>query len=344
MADNSSPDYKALYLKEHNERNQAIKRQEQAEEELKQIEQRLKQVEERNQPTHFDKFIHGSVPMESSKSDSDQTTSSQERNLNQITSSPPTQRLTHEKSSCHCQASQIQQHTAEYCTQKCLLGLQRGDILDSNCPNVKLHRQDQASNQHLITAERLIQLLKQQLDEDLDHNCTPFGVHSAYGEPFKITCVAYGYTVVGKGTTSHGWKEVSREADVYHILKRAQGSAVPVFLGTIDMKMCYFLHRRQIRHMLIMAWGGKVTSELERTEALVHEIRKSGRDIRALGVMHRDLRYENVLWNAEVGRALIIDFHKVELVPRSKEKQAGSLKRRSHKTQDHESKRLQVIE
>lgn len=43
-----------------------------------------------------------------------------------------------------------------------------------------------------------------------------------------------------KGTTSGLWKEVSREAQVYQILRKAQGSAVPVFLGTIDLaKVCF---------------------------------------------------------------------------------------------------------
>jgi hypothetical protein len=53
----------------------------------------------------------------------------------------------------------------------------------------------------------------------------------SYGAPFKLTCTKYGYTVIGKGTTSSLWKEVSREAQVYRILRKAQDSAVPVFLG-----------------------------------------------------------------------------------------------------------------
>ncbi|KAK9321513.1 hypothetical protein V1517DRAFT_241983, partial [Lipomyces orientalis] len=59
----------------------------------------------------------------------------------------------------------------------------------------------------------------------------------------------YGCTVVGKGTTSGLWNEVSREADVYRILQRAQGSAVPVFLGAIDLKQIYFHDEGDIRHM-----------------------------------------------------------------------------------------------
>ncbi|KAJ5865220.1 uncharacterized protein N7529_007136, partial [Penicillium soppii] len=49
----------------------------------------------------------------------------------------------------------------------------------------------------------------------------------SYGAPFKLTCTKHGYTVIGKGTTSGLWKEVSREAQVYRILRKAQDSAVP---------------------------------------------------------------------------------------------------------------------
>lgn len=216
-----------------------------------------------------------------------------------------------------------------FCTQRCLLGLHRNRPLDGNCPNVALHQQGQNSNQHLITARRLVELLKQQLDEDLDHNCTPFGNRGAYGAPFKITCATYGYTIVGKGTTSHLWKEVSREADIYHILQKAQGSAVPVFLGAIDLAKIYFLHGAgEIQHMLFMAWGGESTSKLKQQPVLLREILRSKNEIRALGVVHQDLRPDNILWNPELKRALIIDFHRSSLDCRPSEKRLARIKNR----------------
>ncbi|KAK9344105.1 hypothetical protein V1522DRAFT_411185 [Lipomyces starkeyi] len=62
-------------------------------------------------------------------------------------------------------------------------------MLDSRCPNVELHRQGRDNDRHLISTECQVQLLKKQLDENIDHDCTPFGVCGAYGAPFKITCV-----------------------------------------------------------------------------------------------------------------------------------------------------------
>ncbi|KAK9242830.1 hypothetical protein V1506DRAFT_448475, partial [Lipomyces tetrasporus] len=78
------------------------------------------------------------------------------------------------------------------------------------------------------------------------------------GAPFKLTLSSHGYTFVCKGTTDLGWKEVRREPDVYRALRRAQGSAVPVFLETVDLEMAYFLQGgADIEHMLLMSWGGK---------------------------------------------------------------------------------------
>ncbi|KAK9237156.1 hypothetical protein V1525DRAFT_173960 [Lipomyces kononenkoae] len=266
--------------------------------------------------------MHRPESMDSSDSDSNQATSGRKRTLDQISSSAPlTQPSSQQRDSSSHRRGRRWHYRAEFCTQKCLLGLQRGGLLDSQCPNVELHRQGQDTKRHLISTERLVQLVKQQLDEDLDHNIKPFGVCGSYGAPFKITYVPYGYTVVGKGTTSELWNEVSREADIYRILQKAQGSAVPVFLGAIDLKMIYFLHGgAEIRHMLLMAWGGEDTSGLEHSKELLREIWRSEKEIRALGVVHEDFRFHNALWNEELGRALIIDFHRSKLAPRLLEK------------------------
>lgn len=166
------------------------------------------------------------------------------------------------------QGSQSRRHDAQFCTQRCLLGLQNGGILDDFCPNVELHRRGQDDLMHSIATEDLVRLLNVQLDENIDR-CTPLGSCGAYGAPFKLTCAVYGYTVVGKGTTSGLWKEVSCEAQIYQILRKAQGSAVPVFLGTIDLAKFYFLHGAgEVRHMLVMGWGGEITTTMELTSRL----------------------------------------------------------------------------
>lgn len=263
------------------------------------------------------------------------------RRISQVTSSPSTR-----QDARNDRSGQSQRHDAQFCTQRCLLGLQTDGALDNSCPNVTLHRQSQDDLKHPINAEDLLRLLKVQLDENLDKDCTPFGTCGSYGAPFKLTCAAYGYTVVGKGTTAGLWKEVSREARIYQILQKAQGSAVPVFLGTIDLALIYFHDAGDISHMLVMGWGGESIVNMELTSSLRREIHRSKKEIRELRVIHEDLRRANILWSHELNRALIIDFHRSKLDPRPISKRSRPAKRKSDRTESpdgNDGKHLRVL-
>ncbi|KAJ5737408.1 uncharacterized protein N7483_002533 [Penicillium malachiteum] len=254
---------------------------------------------------------HRSQSPDSSGSEPNQA--SRKRGFSQITSSPSVQQPAHPPNTRTDPGNQSRYRNSQFCTQRCLLGLHSGGDLDESCPNVTLHRQDKGDRTHPITSEGLLLSLKAQLDENIDR-CISLGSCGACGAPFKLTCATYGYTVIGKGTTSYLWKEVSREVQVYRILQKAQASAVPVFLGTIDLAKIYFLHGAgDIRHMLVMGWGGESIATMELTPWLRKEIHKSDKEIKALGIIHDDLRGENVLWNEELSRALIIDFHRCTL-------------------------------
>ena len=281
-----------------------------------------------------------------SSDDSDSNTTAPEarrkRNLSQVTSSPHNQ-SPRPRGFGNDRSGTSRQHTTQFCTQRCLIGLQQKDgLLDDNCPNVDLHRKSRNDERHPITAEALVQQLNQQLNKDLDHYCTPLGGCGPWtsGAPFKIVCELYGYTIVGKGTTDRHWKEVSNEAVIYRILRKAQGSAIPVFLGKIDLATTYFLHGAgEIRHMLLMAWGGEKISGLELPVKLDHELRRSRKEIHSFGVVHGDLNDENLLWNSELKRILVIDFHDVVLSPGLKKRQSSATKRKCSEPQRQERKR-----
>lgn len=130
----------------------------------------------------------------------------------------------------------------------------------------------------------------------------------------------------------------------YQVLRRAQGSTVPVFLGAISLAKIYFLHGAgEIRHMLLMARGGESTTKCKQRPVLRHEIYRSMEEIRSLGVIHRDLRPDNILWSAELERAIIIDFHRAELDRRLMRNRMKSVKRPLCRTEEQEPKQLCVL-
>ena len=100
------------------------------------------------------------------------------------------------------------------------------------------------------------------------------------------------------------------------------------FLGTIDLAKIYFHDGAgQIRHMLVMGWGGECTATMALTPHLSREIHRSNKEVKALGIIHEDLRRDNVLWCEELGRALIIDFHRSTLRCRPAKQRLGPAKR-----------------
>lgn len=271
--------------------------------------------------------------------------SGRKRGFSQLASSPSTRRLAARADMQETQSGQSREHKAKFCTQRCLSGLQQCGILDPRCPNAKRHISGRHGDRHPIDAETLVQMIKEQLDRDLDHNFTPMGFQGGYSAPFKVTCAAYGYTVVGKATTSQRWKKVSREAEVYRILHHAQGSAIPVFLGAIDLAKVYFLHGAgDIRHMLLMGWGGEDLRHAKPEKDHHRAVLRSLREIHSLGVLHQDVRPENILWNAELNRALIIDFHRCTLDhQRPIYRLSRSAKQRGYGPQGHKPKRVRLV-
>ncbi|KAK9492622.1 hypothetical protein V1508DRAFT_323938, partial [Lipomyces doorenjongii] len=99
--------------------------------------------------------MQSSESMDSSDSDPNQASSGRKRPLNPITLLPPSQRHSRQIGSQSDRVGRRQHHTTKFCTQRCLLSLQQGGMLDSRCPNVELHRQGRDCDRHLISSELL---------------------------------------------------------------------------------------------------------------------------------------------------------------------------------------------
>ncbi|KAI1636977.1 hypothetical protein F4809DRAFT_650132 [Biscogniauxia mediterranea] len=215
----------------------------------------------------------------------------------------------------------------EYCTQKCILGLVNGYVFDTDCPNLELHqRQDNQSNvvntndEHPISHSEFLELLSHQLKCTLDYGITSLDVAGARGALFKVTLLAYGYTFVSKGTIQAFIPDLEHEARVYERLRDVQGIHVPVFLGAIDLQSLgrkyYYDFNVDIVHLCFLSWGGlslRNVQHLDRS-TLQPMALEAMRAIHQRGVVHKDARYENILFNPQTERITLIDFERSKFV------------------------------
>ncbi|KAH6889924.1 hypothetical protein B0T10DRAFT_487099 [Thelonectria olida] len=221
-----------------------------------------------------------------------------------------------------------------YCTQKCLLGLVNGGSLDPRCPNMTFHSKQpdndrnncrspsRTCTRHPIDHAEFLELLWEQLERSLDDGITPLGQGGARGVLFKVTLLAHGYTFVSKGTARAFTKDLQHEAAVYKRLRPIQGIYVPVYLGAIDLRsmnrIYYYDHRVYVIHMIFLSWGGndlRPTGIVGGAEELLEG--KAVRSLRAMhqqGVIHKDVRWANMLFNAEINGVMMIDFERALVV------------------------------
>lgn len=210
----------------------------------------------------------------------------------------------------------------QYCTQKCLLGLVAGDVLDEKCPNISLHRRTDGDSCHPVDHTAWLGLLRKQLGRTLDDGVVPLGKQGARGVLFQVTLLAYGYTFVSKATTAKFVRELEHEAKVYERLRPLQGVRVPAFLGTVDLRELgrtyYYDIEVHIIYLMLMSWGGRSLDEAEVSDKAKAErgVVQSVRALHAHGVAHTDVRDANVLWDEQTERAMVIDFEQAVLAER----------------------------
>ncbi|RTE73952.1 hypothetical protein BHE90_011614 [Fusarium euwallaceae] len=218
-------------------------------------------------------------------------------------------------------SQRLAQKRGQYCTQKCLLGMARGDLVDPKCPNVALHckSRDPARVRHPVNHDEWLRLLRKQLEQSLDDGVRPLDEGGARGALFQVTLLAYGYTFISKGTVRAFIKDLEHEAAVYERLKPIQGVHVPVFLGAIDLrsmnKIYYYDHRVYVVHMTFLSWGGcRIDTADDMNRPLEDEATRSLRAMHQEGVVHKDVRLPNMLFNSEIKGVMVIDFERALLL------------------------------
>jgi hypothetical protein len=206
----------------------------------------------------------------------------------------------------------------QYCTQACLLGLVRKHPMDDACPNFSAHRAHRAGNHHALGRKSLSKLMLRQLAENPDSGCEPLGKQGARGALFRLTLEPYGYTFVAKGTVTAFTARLKHEGLIYRHLDEVQGELIPVFLGNAFLVRPYFLDFGvRIVHVLLMSWAGEQARKdflSSLGHDIVEETTRAVTKLRYHGVDHCDVRPPNVLWNPEVGKVMLVDFERSEIL------------------------------
>ena len=202
--------------------------------------------------------------------------------------------------------------------------------MDKKCPNIKAHQQGaqdysrnstngkhrcrkQRNNRHTLDQLALARLTEKQLqrpERDDDGGFKSLNRCGWAGALFRVELLSHGYTFVGKGTVKPLAPVLHTEANMYKRMDTLQGKAIPVYLGSTDLTSPFYLTTSvAIVHLLLLSWAGEEAwrCEIEPERLRLETIRTNG-EVAALGVQQGDLRPQNVLWNFELDRAILIDF------------------------------------
>ncbi|KAK4138392.1 hypothetical protein BT67DRAFT_437713 [Trichocladium antarcticum] len=236
-----------------------------------------------------------------------------------------------------------------FCTQQCLLGLAYSQVIDPNCPNRDYH-----GPKHLGRHD-FLRLVRAQLAVDRGHNpdSTPLHLTGSRGSLFKVRLSSHGYTLVAKGMESVNHALLRHENDMYDRLQDIQGEHIPVCLGSVDLVLPYYYNGGVYTRFLFLGWGGHplVAGRCQANKAdVVAAVTASFKAVHALRVLHRDAEPRNILYDANSGKLMVVDFERATFHGRpplgSRNSNGRDRKRKrgmSHKQKDDFARELESV-
>ncbi|KAM3497832.1 hypothetical protein MY10362_008828 [Beauveria mimosiformis] len=210
----------------------------------------------------------------------------------------------------------------QYCTQRCLRGLQAQSPLDPSCPNASSH-----GDRHRINAAEFIRLLSTQFHPPVpaELGIESLHVHGTRGALFRVTLLSHGYTLVGKGVPAEFVLGARHEEAMYARLLAIQGTYVPVVLGGLPVPGFWYDGIVPMQRFTLMSYVGRSVEGVmrecpEKRDALVRKAEVALRAVHGCGVLHADPIPGNVLWG-ESGEVMMIDFERALTVQEYKKKE-----------------------
>ncbi|OTA00170.1 hypothetical protein A9Z42_0054720 [Trichoderma parareesei] len=197
----------------------------------------------------------------------------------------------------------------EYCTQECLLGLTSGAPLDTSCPNIGMH-----GGKHLDNVE-FLRLVQEQLTVagGIGSNCIYLQLSGSMGDLFKVTLASRGYTFVVKAVMQENASRLLREGDMYTRLRDLQGGCIPVYLGILRLTLPFQHDAKQYTHFMLLSWAGRQVKNYWGSpcnRGFVTSTHRAYKELHNAGIIHRDAKLCNMLYNPQLDRIMLVDFER----------------------------------
>ncbi|KAI9760858.1 MAG: hypothetical protein M1840_002191 [Geoglossum simile] len=193
---------------------------------------------------------------------------------------------------------------------------------------------------HPLPPTCFLPALTAHLTHEPDTDIIPIYYHiSSHAGFLKISLRGYGYTVIAKGVHSSLEYQLRWEEEIYETLGQRKaraggwgwcGGVVVVereehgYYYDIGMKLMRFLilsHSGlaldpRIFHPIVGKCPPRPPLDPREQERVVEQAKESMREIHRRGVLHRDVRPPNLVWDKRAGRVRVIDFGRGEVVMR----------------------------
>ncbi|KAI1357178.1 hypothetical protein F5Y08DRAFT_334047 [Xylaria arbuscula] len=156
-------------------------------------------------------------------------------------------------------------------------------------------------------------------DRGLDADAMLLYLSGSVGALFKVRLSFHGYTLVAKGVEHAHLARLQHEKKVYDRLRTIQGKYVPVCLGNVDLDLLYYYDGGVYKYFLFLGWAGRPLFDLhsEADKAAIVDIVSAGfKAVYNLHVLHSDAEPCNILYDADNGYVMIVDFERAKLFNR----------------------------
>ncbi|KAI1858303.1 uncharacterized protein JN550_012834 [Neoarthrinium moseri] len=199
------------------------------------------------------------------------------------------------------------QESQQYCTHQCLLGLSGRGHLDERCSNITLHRQGESRLDNPVRRGEFLELLRAQLQKSMDEGITKLHMSGVRGALTKSRSWLMDIRLWPKEHCQLSSQTFSMKRWFTSGLNDSKELWCPCVLGPSICGRCIGCTTTIIGSTLNTFCFSRGVA---RGATLPRPTKQCIRAVHQAGVVHGDVRPENVLGNEETGKPMLVDFER----------------------------------